>query len=92
LRLDALILDLRLQGATAGLDLLGRLRVTPGVRDVPVVVCSADEALLADALWELAHGSDQVAAKPFALDRFLGALAAAVGRRWTPIIAGIARP
>src|SRR5207249_2807158 len=42
-RPDALVVDQRLPGIT-GLDLLRRMRQTPGMEDIPVVLCSADDS------------------------------------------------
>jgi CheY-like chemotaxis protein len=79
LRLDALVLDLWLQNTPVGLDLLMDLRALPGLGDLPIVVCSADEAMLQEAVWALAQAADQVLLKPVERDRFLAALASAVG-------------
>jgi len=63
-----IILDIWLSGNDSGWGLLQELKVTPGARRIPVLLCTGDGALLtreADRINDLAAG---ILRKPFDLD------------------------
>ncbi len=66
---DLLVIDLRLGGfAPTGWDVALMARAHDALRDVPIVVCSADPGLLRERMDEMATLADlHVLAKPFGL-------------------------
>ena len=73
-----IILDIWLDGDDSGWGLLQELKVTPGARQIPVMLCTGDGALLtreADRIHDLAAG---ILRKPFDLDDVLARVAACV--------------
>ena len=72
---DLLLLDLRFGHDVGGVDLIARLRGDPATRTLPVLVCSAATALLAELDDQLRAWDCGVLAKPFGLDDLLAAVA-----------------
>ena len=73
-----IILDVWLSGNASGWDLLQELKVTPGARGIPVLLCTGDGGLLAreaDQIFDLAAG---ILRKPFDLDEVVARVAACV--------------
>jgi DNA-binding response OmpR family regulator len=73
-----IILDVWLDGDDSGWGLLQELKVTPGARQIPVMLCTGDGALLtreANRIQDLASG---ILRKPFDLDDVLARVAACV--------------
>ena len=73
-----IILDVWLDGHDSGWGLLQELKVTPGARQIPVMLCTGDGALLtreANRIHDLAAG---ILRKPFDLDDVVVRVAACV--------------
>ena len=62
---DAVLLDIMLPG-TDGLKILGRIRATPGLSRVPVMMLTAKDSEL-DTVRALDSGADDYLAKPFGM-------------------------
>ena len=62
---DAVLLDIMLPDAD-GLDILARLRRTPGLKDVPVMMLTAKDTEL-DTVRALDNGADDYLSKPFGM-------------------------
>lgn len=62
---DAVLLDIMLPG-TDGLKILGRIRATPGLSKVPVMMLTAKDTEL-DTVRALDSGADDYLAKPFGM-------------------------
>lgn len=77
LRPDLIVLDLWLDGRDGGWGFLQELKVTPGARWIPVLVCTADAELVRREAGRLEALATDVVVKPFDLDEFLGRVAAA---------------
>ena len=75
LRPAVVVLDLRLAAGDDGWLLLERLRSTPGAREIPVLVCSADDGRTRNGAERLHALGAAVVAKPFAIDALLAAVA-----------------
>jgi CheY-like chemotaxis protein len=79
LRPELIVLDLWFGHRAGGWDQLRELRATPGARDVPVLICTAD-ARAAQERGDCLRGLDaDVILKPFDLNDFLGRVAATCG-------------
>ena len=79
LRPGLIVLDLWFGHKTSGWDQLHQLRATPGVRDIPVLVCTGDSRAAREATGCLRALDADVILKPFDLDDFLGRVAATCG-------------
>jgi CheY-like chemotaxis protein len=72
---DVVVLDLRGVYPDGGLSLLGRLRASPALASLPVLVCSADIQLLRASAGDLAAMPGVAALeKPFRIEALMGAL------------------
>jgi DNA-binding response OmpR family regulator len=78
LRPNLILLDLWLGGVAWGLDWLRELRVTPGARCIPVIVCTADARLARLEAEQLRVLAADVILKPFDLDDVVTRVAAAL--------------
>lgn len=71
---DLLVVDLHCGGPEGGLtgwQIVAHARRHPGLRDIPIVVCSADlAALREDRISLIAYGDVQLVAKPFDVTAF----------------------
>jgi two-component system chemotaxis response regulator CheY len=81
LRPDLILLDLWFGGAAWGLDWLRGLRVTPGARRIPVIVCTADASLAKREAEQLQALAIDVILKPFDLDDVVTRVAAGLSSR-----------
>jgi DNA-binding response OmpR family regulator len=81
LRPNLVLLDLWFGGAAWGLDWLRELRVTPGARCIPVIVCTADARLAKREAEQLQTLAADVILKPFDLDDVVTRVAAALSSR-----------
>jgi two-component system, chemotaxis family, chemotaxis protein CheY len=81
LRPDLILLDLWFGGAAWGLDWLRELRVTPGARCIPVIVCTADASLAKREAEQLQALATDVILKPFDLDDVVTRVAAGLSSR-----------
>jgi DNA-binding response OmpR family regulator len=94
LRPNLVLLDLWFGGAAWGLDWLRELRVTPGARCIPVIVCTADARLVRLEAEQLRSLAADVILKPFDLDdvvaRVAAALSARAARNLAPPVSSIA--
>jgi len=79
LRPRLIVLDLWFGNKAGGWDQLHQLRATPGARDIPVLVCTADSRVAENATSCLRSLDADVILKPFDLDDFLGRVAATYG-------------
>ena len=70
-RPDLVILDVHVERRGAGLLLLAQLRQDPATASIPVLVCTADGALLRGEAERLRAPGLRVLAKPFDLDDLL---------------------
>ena len=68
---DLIVLDLLFGRAPAGWEFLQRLKADPTAAVIPVLVCTADAALVARLGERLSAWSCAVVLKPFDVDRFL---------------------
>src|SRR5690349_12353437 len=69
-----ILLDVRMDLARSGADILAELRSNPSVADVPVIVCTADQQFLRSQAGFLRAHHAAVVAKPFDLDDLLDAI------------------
>ena len=76
---DLVVLDLLFGRVPAGWDFLQRLKADPTAAAIPVLVCTADAALVARLGERLSAWSCAVVLKPFDLDRFLAAVQDCLG-------------
>ena len=76
---DLIVLDLLFGRAPAGWDFLQRLKADPTAAAIPVLVCTADGALVARLGERLSAWTCAVVLKPFDLDRFLAAVQDCLG-------------
>jgi CheY-like chemotaxis protein len=76
LRPAVIVLDLWLGSEMAGWALLQALKATPGARQIPIVICSADHGMLIREAARLSQLAVVVFGKPFDLDAFLGQMVA----------------
>ncbi len=81
LRPNLVLLDLWFGGAAWGLDWLRELRVTPGARGIPVIVCTADARLARREAEQLQTLAADVIFKPFDLDDVVTRVAAGLSSR-----------
>jgi DNA-binding response OmpR family regulator len=81
LRPNLVLLDLWFGGVAWGLDWLRELRVTPGARCIPVIVCTADARLARREAEQLQTLAADVILKPFDLDDVVTRVAAALSSR-----------
>jgi len=79
LRPKLIVLDLWFGSKAGGWDQLHQLRATPGARDIPVLVCTADARVATEAAGCLRALDADVILKPFDLSDFLGRVAATCG-------------
>jgi DNA-binding response OmpR family regulator len=86
LRPNLVLLDLWFGGAAWGLDWLRELRVTPGARCIPVIVCTADARLARREAEQLQTLAADVILKPFDLDDVVTRVAAALSSRTARIL------
>jgi CheY-like chemotaxis protein len=75
LRLNLIILDLWLNGRDSGWRVLHELKATPGARQIPVLICTADAELVQREADRLEHLAAGIVLKPFDLDDFLVSVA-----------------
>jgi CheY-like chemotaxis protein len=66
-----LILDIWMETATAGLDVLTLLRQDPATADIPVILCSARAQVLADNAERFRAQGCIILEKPFELDELV---------------------
>jgi DNA-binding response OmpR family regulator len=94
LRPRLIVLDLWYGDKADGWDLLHQLRTTPGARDIPVLVCTADSRVAQEEAGRLRALGADVILKPFDLDDFLGRVAATLGSgpRLAPLLGPWAAP
>jgi DNA-binding response OmpR family regulator len=78
---NLVLLDLWFGGAAWGLDWLRELRVTPGARCIPVIVCTADARLVRREAEQLQTLAADVILKPFDLDDVVTRVAAGLSSR-----------
>ena len=94
LRPNLILLDLWFGGVAWGLDWLRELRVTPGARCIPVIVCTADARLIKHETEQLRALAADVILKPFDIDdvvtRVTAGLSLRAGRDLVPPHASIA--
>ncbi|HEX2282225.1 MAG TPA: response regulator [Thermomicrobiales bacterium] len=83
LRPSLVLLDLWFGGAAWGLDWLRELRVTPGARCIPVIVCTADARLARREAEQLQTLAADLILKPFDLDDVVTRVAAGLSSRST---------
>ena len=83
LRPDLVLLDLWFGGGAWGLDWLRELRVTPGTRCIPVIVCTADARLAQQEAEQLRALTTGVILKPFDIDNVATRVAAGLSPRVT---------
>jgi DNA-binding response OmpR family regulator len=81
LRPNLVLLDLWFGGAAWGVDWLRELRVTPGARCIPVIVCTADASLAKREAEQLQALATDVILKPFDLDDVVTRVAAGLSSR-----------
>jgi DNA-binding response OmpR family regulator len=79
LRPALVVLDLWFDGLASGWDWLESMRVTPGARDIPVLICTADASVVTAQTHRLSDLGANVLLKPFDLDDLLARVAAACG-------------
>jgi len=88
LRPNLILLDHWFGGVACGLDWLRELRVTPGARCIPVIVCTADARLVKLEAEQLRALATDVILKPFdigdVVTRVAAGLSARVGRDLLP--------
>ena len=89
LRPHLVLLDLWFGGTAWGLDWLRELRVTPGARCIPVIVCTADARLAKREAEQLQALVTDVILKPFDLDDVVAKVAA--GLSWRAV-RGLVQP
>ncbi len=70
-RPDLVILDLRLETANAGWQLLQAMRADDAIKEVPVLVCSADVFFIAEHYAGIVRHQADILTKPFELEAFL---------------------
>src|SRR5262249_23993666 len=75
----AIILDLRLEHAAAGWDLLELFRLDPATAQTPIIVCSADVRALQEPAPSLQRQRCYVLPKPFDMEALTGLLRQALG-------------
>jgi len=80
---NLILLDLWFGGTAWGLDWLRELRVTPGTRCIPVIVCTGDARLVKREAEQLQTLATDVILKPFDLDDVLTRVAAGLSSRAT---------
>jgi len=79
-RPDLVIVDLLLAGAS-GWEIIALSRADDRLKDVPIIVCSADVASLRDRADELERvGNVHVLAKPFGIDELTELVERLIGR------------
>ena len=81
LRPNLIVLDLWFGGSAWGVDWLRGLRVTPGARCIPVIVCTADTRLVKHEAEQLRALVADVILKPFDIDDVVTRVAASLSRR-----------
>ncbi len=83
-RPDAMVLDLRMEAAQTGLEMLAAFQQDAVLSATPVIICSADSRQLQDsaAAWE--SQGYRTLQKPFDLDVLLGLLGDVVGGPGAP--------
>jgi DNA-binding response OmpR family regulator len=79
LRPRLIVLDLWFGLKAEGWDQLHQLRATPGARDIPVLVCTADSRVTEEAARCLRWLGADVILKPFDLSDFLARVAVTCG-------------
>ncbi len=78
-RPSLVILDVRMNNAEAGWQVLELIRLDPATADIPVIVCSADTAYLQLKAESLRRLKCDVLEKPFDLDTLLEKVRANLG-------------
>ena len=73
------IMDIRLEHPEAGWAVLESLRLDPGIRDTPVIICSADAQFLQAKAHLLRETGCDILEKPFNLEDLLARVQAAIG-------------
>lgn len=76
---DLVILDMWMEDRNAGSMVLGLMKLDPGTRAIPVIVCSAHVAVLQARLHEFREQGDIVLEKPFAPEDLLAKITALLG-------------
>jgi DNA-binding response OmpR family regulator len=71
---DLILLDLRFGAGAAGIAFLERLKASPRTATIPILICSADHALLKGMQDQLLAWGCVIVAKPFDLDALLAAV------------------
>jgi DNA-binding response OmpR family regulator len=74
-----LIADLHLEQRASGLRLAKQLRQNARTRDLPILICSADQAFLRERMDQLQQLGCTVLEKPFDLEDLLATVAAGLG-------------
>jgi DNA-binding response OmpR family regulator len=77
---DVVVLDLLFGREAAGLGFLQRLKADPTTASIPVLLSSADPALLERAREELAAWDCGAVRKPFEVEEFLAAIRACLAK------------
>jgi DNA-binding response OmpR family regulator len=76
---DLVVLDIRLEHAESGWNILELLRLDPATTHIPVIVCSADARFLRDKAATLHELRCDILEKPFDLDALLAKVTGALG-------------
>jgi CheY-like chemotaxis protein len=79
---DVVVLDWLFGNEPRGLQVAQAIRLTPDLKDLPIVVCSAAVAEVRAIGSYFEAQNIAVLYKPFDLDSFLAAVAQAAGRGW----------
>jgi DNA-binding response OmpR family regulator len=81
LRPNLIVLDLWFGGSALGVDWLRELRVTPGARCIPVIICTADARLVEREAEQLRALAVDVILKPFEIGDVVTRVAAGLSPR-----------
>lgn len=73
------LLDVRMDLADSGAEVLAALRENPATAELPVIVCSADQPFLRSHAEFFREHNASVVAKPFDLDDLINAIHQALG-------------
>ena len=77
---DLIILDMWLEYARAGEQVLGLLELDPRTRQIPVIICSGNMPLLQSRNQEFRQKGYRLLEKPFDMDDLLAQITAVVGK------------